>query len=106
MDEIVKALPRKEGIRITFIILITSVGMVLSGAAAYGTLIKQQEVAIDSRVRPIKVRIYEQEAVIEHIFDRIESQRPPSKRRRLEDVKHEGRLRFREDEDGGRKGDP
>ncbi len=108
MDEMVKALPRKGGPRTTLVILAAAVGLVLSGAAAYGALTREREAAIDKRIRPIKIRSYEQEAVLEHIFDHIESQQPSERRHRLEDVKRLGRVKLREDEsgDGEGGGDP
>lgn len=101
VEQGLKVIPRKGGPRVTLIILAVALGLAGTGAAAYAALSTHETSKIDKRVRPLKVHIYEQDAVMNHVFDHIEQQEPPERRHKLDDVKREGRRKMKEDEDLG-----
>jgi hypothetical protein len=96
--DIIKEIVPDKRVRLMIYIIVILVLVAGASIAGYNFFVTGENDRIDHRIRPLKIKIYEGDAIQRHMFDHTESQLPANQRHNIDEIKRDARRQMLEDE--------
>ncbi len=98
IKEIIEAIVPNKIVRHAILVIIGLIMLGTFSVKVYAAAIDSDVVRINHQIQPMKMVIYENTEITEHIFEHFESQLPPGQRHNIEDLKAAAHKKMLDDE--------